>query len=124
MGNGILGKKEFLSRASSAGVTSTSELRTTVKDGQIINVIDTPGLFDSSVDTEYIGKEIVKCINMAREGIHAVLVVLSVRNRFSKEDLDLQLQAEDRKELAELELQKSTEKLPWPTGIAGDMFIP
>ncbi|GJW29551.1 putative AIG1-type guanine nucleotide-binding (G) domain-containing protein [Tanacetum coccineum] len=86
-GNSILGKKEFLSRASSAGVTSTSELRTTVlKDGQILNVIDTPGLFDSSVDTEFIGKEIVKCINMAREGIHGVLVVLSVRNRFSKEE--------------------------------------
>ncbi|KAI3825552.1 hypothetical protein L1987_07042 [Smallanthus sonchifolius] len=43
------------------------------------------GLFDSSVDTEYIGKEIVKCINMARDGIHAVLVVLTVWNRFSKE---------------------------------------
>lgn len=44
------------------------------------------GLFDSSVDTEFIGKEIVKCINMAREGIHGVLVVLSVRNRFSIEE--------------------------------------
>ncbi|KAI3717682.1 hypothetical protein L1987_69449 [Smallanthus sonchifolius] len=86
-GNSLLGKKDFLSKASSAGVTSTSELRTTVlKDGQMLNVIDTPGLFDSSVDTEYIGKEIVKCINMARDGIHAVLVVLTVRNRFSKEE--------------------------------------
>ncbi|CAI9279245.1 unnamed protein product [Lactuca saligna] len=86
-GNSILGK-EFLSRASSAGVTSTSELRTVVlKDGQMLNVIDIPGLFDSSVDTEFIGMEIVKCINMAREGIHVVLVVLSVRNRFSKEEV-------------------------------------
>ncbi|KAK1407577.1 hypothetical protein QVD17_39197 [Tagetes erecta] len=86
-GNSILGKKEFVSKASSAGVTSTSELRTNVlKDGQMINVIDTPGLFDSSVDSEFIGTEIVKCINMARDGIHAVLVVLSVRNRFSQEE--------------------------------------
>ncbi|KAI3821175.1 hypothetical protein L1987_08734 [Smallanthus sonchifolius] len=86
-GNSILGKREFISKASSAGVTNTSELRTTVlKDGQMLNVIDTPGLFDSSVDTEFIGKEIVKCINMARDGIHAVLVVLSVRNRFSQEE--------------------------------------
>ncbi|XP_076901523.1 immune-associated nucleotide-binding protein 9-like [Bidens hawaiensis] len=86
-GNSILGKKEFVSKASSAGVTSTSELRTAVlNDGQMLNVIDTPGLFDSSVDTEFIGKEIVRCINMARDGIHAVLVVLSVRNRFSKEE--------------------------------------
>lgn len=45
-------------------------------------------------------------------------------NRFSKEDLDLQLKAEERKELVELELQKPTEKLPWPNGIVWDMFIP
>ncbi|XP_076959266.1 immune-associated nucleotide-binding protein 9-like [Bidens hawaiensis] len=81
-GNSILGKKElFLSKASSGGVTST-----VLEDGQMLDVIDTPGLFDSSVDTEYIGKEIVKCINMARDGIHVVLVVLTVRNRFSKEE--------------------------------------
>ncbi|GFS38462.1 P-loop containing nucleoside triphosphate hydrolases superfamily protein [Actinidia rufa] len=43
-GNSILGSKAFKSRASSAGVTSTCELqRTVLKDGQILNVIDTPG---------------------------------------------------------------------------------
>ncbi|KAK9080221.1 hypothetical protein SSX86_001897 [Deinandra increscens subsp. villosa] len=88
-GNSILGKKEFVSKANSAGVTNTSELRTAVlKDGQMLNLIDTPGLFDSSLDAEFIGKEIVKCMSMAREGIHAVLVVLSVRNRFTKEEKD------------------------------------
>lgn len=55
-------------------------------DYRLLMVIMMVGLFDSSVDTEFIGKEIVKCINMARDGIHAVLVVLSVRNRFSKEE--------------------------------------
>lgn len=44
-GNSILGRKAFKSRASSSGVTSTCELqRTVVADGQIINVIDTPGM--------------------------------------------------------------------------------
>lgn len=86
-GNSILGKKAFKSRASSSGVTSTCELqRTVLKDGQIINVIDTPGLFDFSAGSEFIGKEIVKCIDLAKEGIHAVLVVFSVRTRFSKEE--------------------------------------
>lgn len=42
------------------------------------------GLFDFSAETEFIGKEIVKCINMAKDGIHAVLVVLSVKTRFSE----------------------------------------
>ncbi|XP_021300099.1 immune-associated nucleotide-binding protein 9-like [Herrania umbratica] len=86
-GNSILGRKSFKSRASSSGVTSTCELRTTtLKDGQIVNVIDTPGLFDISVGSEFLGKEIVKCIDLAKDGIHAVLVVFSVRTRFSKEE--------------------------------------
>ncbi|XP_062101584.1 immune-associated nucleotide-binding protein 9 [Humulus lupulus] len=86
-GNSILGKKAFKSRASSSGITSTCELqRTVLRDGQVINVIDTPGLFDFSVESDFVGKEIVKCINMAKDGIHAVLVVFSVRTRFSQEE--------------------------------------
>ena len=44
-GNSILGRKAFKSRASSSGVTSTCELqRTILRDGQVVNVIDTPGM--------------------------------------------------------------------------------
>ncbi|KAF7836455.1 immune-associated nucleotide-binding protein 9 [Senna tora] len=89
-GNSILGRKAFKSRTSSSGVTSTCELQKTVlRDGQVINVIDTPGLaglFDSSVGPEFVGKEIVKCIDLAKDGIHAVIVVFSVRTRFSEEE--------------------------------------
>ncbi|KAK4413394.1 Immune-associated nucleotide-binding protein 9 [Sesamum alatum] len=86
-GNSILRRKAFKSMSSSAGVTSTCELqRTVLEDGMILNVIDTPGLFDFSAEPEIIGREIVKCINMAKDGIHAVLVVLSVRSRFSREE--------------------------------------
>ncbi|XP_019176796.1 PREDICTED: immune-associated nucleotide-binding protein 9-like [Ipomoea nil] len=86
-GNSILGRRAFKSQTNSAGVTSTCEFqRTVLDDGQIINVIDTPGLFDFSGESEFIGKEIVKCINMAKDGIHAVLVVFSVRTRFSREE--------------------------------------
>ncbi|KAH9726011.1 Immune-associated nucleotide-binding protein 9 [Citrus sinensis] len=63
--------------------------RTMLKDGQVVNVIDTPAiarLFDSSADFEFVSKEIVKCIGMAKDGIHAVLIVFSVRNRFSEEE--------------------------------------
>lgn len=42
--NSIVGKKVFKSRKSSSGVTRSAELHTCVrKDGQVINVIDTPG---------------------------------------------------------------------------------
>ena len=116
-GNSILGRRAFKSRASSSGVTSTCEMhRTVLKDGQVVNVIDTPGNllmlvsrysismlvdvvvasrlmlgaiagpFDSSAGSEFVGKEIVKCIGLAKGGIHAVLVVFSARNRFSQEE--------------------------------------
>ncbi|GAB4839513.1 hypothetical protein Ancab_029039 [Ancistrocladus abbreviatus] len=86
-GNSILGRKAFTSRARSSGVTTTSELQSSIiNDGQIVNVIDTPGLFDISAGSEFIGKEIVKCIELAKDGIHAVLIVFSVRTRFSEEE--------------------------------------
>ncbi|EHA8589635.1 immune-associated nucleotide-binding protein 9 [Cocos nucifera] len=86
-GNSILGRKAFLSQFSPAGVTSTCEMQSTIlKDGRTVNVIDTPGLFDFSAGSEFIGKEIVRCINMAKDGIHAVLMVFSIRSRFSREE--------------------------------------
>ncbi|KAJ0099011.1 hypothetical protein Patl1_21082 [Pistacia atlantica] len=88
-GNSILGKKAFKSKASSSGVTKTTELqKTELKDGPIINVIDSPGVFDLSADSEFVAKEIVKCIKLAKDGIHAILLVLSVRNRFTQEEHD------------------------------------
>ncbi|KAH9781273.1 Immune-associated nucleotide-binding protein 9 [Citrus sinensis] len=86
-GNSILGRRAFKASASSSAVTKTCEMKTTVlKDGQVVNVIDTPGLFDSSTEFEYVSKEIVKCYGMAKDGIHAFLLVFSVRSRFSQEE--------------------------------------
>lgn len=42
------------------------------------------GMFDWSVGSEEIGKEIVKCVNLAKDGIHAVIMVFSIRSRFSE----------------------------------------
>ncbi|KAL1219710.1 Immune-associated nucleotide-binding protein 6 [Cardamine amara subsp. amara] len=86
-GNTILGEKLFTSKKQAGGVTMECKMfRTAIQDGPIINVIDTPGLFDLSVSAEYISKEIINCLTMAREGIHAVLFVLSVKNRISQEE--------------------------------------
>ncbi|XP_061988612.1 immune-associated nucleotide-binding protein 9-like [Rosa rugosa] len=86
-GNSILGKNAFKAKRSSSRVTTTTELKTAIlRDGQQINVIDTPGLFDNSAKSDFIGKEIAKCIKLAEDGIHAVLVVLSTRTRFTKEE--------------------------------------
>ncbi|KAH9781288.1 Immune-associated nucleotide-binding protein 9 [Citrus sinensis] len=86
-GNSILGRRAFKASAGSSAITKTCEMKTTVlKDGQVVNVIDTPGLFDSSAESEYVSKEIAKCIGMAKDGIQAVLLVFSVRSRFSQEE--------------------------------------
>ncbi|KAL7160317.1 hypothetical protein ABFS83_01G086100 [Erythranthe nasuta] len=85
--NSILGRKTFKSMFSTTGVTVTCEMDTTqLENGQILNVIDTPGLFNSSADPEVIEKEMDKCISMAKDGIHAILLVLSIRSRFSREE--------------------------------------
>jgi len=45
------------------------------------------GLFDPNLPPEYIGKEIMKCLDLAKDGVHALLLVLSVRNRFTDEEI-------------------------------------
>ncbi|XP_020245487.1 immune-associated nucleotide-binding protein 9-like isoform X2 [Asparagus officinalis] len=86
-GNSILGRELFVSDFSLSGITSTCELQSTIlKDGHIINVIDTPGLFDFSPGSGSAGKEIVNCINLTKEGIHALLMVFSVTCRFTRDE--------------------------------------
>ncbi|XP_072151049.1 immune-associated nucleotide-binding protein 8 [Setaria viridis] len=53
-----------------------------------VNVIDTPGLYDINVTTEDARKEIAKCLDMSRGGIHAMLMVFSAATRFTPEDAD------------------------------------
>ncbi|MFS7938804.1 putative AIG1-type guanine nucleotide-binding (G) domain-containing protein [Helianthus anomalus] len=45
------------------------------------------GLFDASIDTRFIEKDIIRCINMLRGGIHAILVVFSFIISFQKKKL-------------------------------------
>ncbi|KAI0494319.1 hypothetical protein KFK09_024453 [Dendrobium nobile] len=83
-GNSILGREAFISDAGPFLVTRFSELqRTILNDGCIVNVIDTPGLFDVCTSVDVISGEIVKCMNLVKDGIHAVLMVLSLRSIFS-----------------------------------------
>jgi len=86
-GNSILGRRAFKSSNSSSAVTATCQLeQIQLKDGRKLNVIDTPGLFDPTVNTDFLSKEIVKCIDLAKDGLHGVLLVLSVKNRFTTEE--------------------------------------
>ncbi|KAL7090001.1 hypothetical protein ACP275_12G012100 [Erythranthe tilingii] len=88
-GNSILGRKAFKSVVRTTVVTRTSETQTTVmENGQTLAVIDTPGWLDYSADPEFIHNEMLKCIKMAEDGIHAILLVMSIRTHFPREEED------------------------------------
>lgn len=75
----------FKSRSCFGGVTRSCEIQSTrLEDGQVLDVIDTLG-FDFTVESELVGNEIRKCIDLANDGVQAVLFVLSVRTHISKE---------------------------------------
>ncbi|EOA19754.1 hypothetical protein CARUB_v10003913mg [Capsella rubella] len=83
----ILGKRAFISKGRASGVTTACELQSsTLTNGQILNVIDTPGLFSLSPSTEFTCKEILRCFSLSKEGIDAVLLVFSLRNRLTEEE--------------------------------------
>ncbi|XP_019090184.1 PREDICTED: GTPase IMAP family member 6-like isoform X2 [Camelina sativa] len=86
-GNSILGRRAFNSKGRASGVTTACELQSSsLANGQIVNVIDTPGLFSLSPSTEFTCREILRCFSLTKEGIDAVLLVFSLRNRLTEEE--------------------------------------
>ncbi|CAN6270097.1 unnamed protein product [Urochloa humidicola] len=92
--NSILGYKAFASEYSYSSVTETCQMRSrTFSFGdavppRTVHVIDTPGLYDINVTTEDARKEIAKCLDMSRDGIHAMLMVFSAATRFTPKDAE------------------------------------
>ncbi|MCL7028606.1 hypothetical protein MKW94_002496, partial [Papaver nudicaule] len=89
VGNSIIGKKAFASRASASDVTTECQMETaTLDDGQVVNVIDTPGIFKSSKGADQrLVDETLRSINtLAKDGIHGFIFVCSIRTRFSAEE--------------------------------------
>ncbi|XP_010424477.1 PREDICTED: immune-associated nucleotide-binding protein 8-like [Camelina sativa] len=83
-GNSILGRQAFKSKGRASGVTTICELQSsTLPNGQILNVI---GLFSLSPSTEFTCREILRCLSLTKEGIDAVLLVFSLRNKLTEEE--------------------------------------
>ncbi|XP_048022574.1 GTPase IMAP family member 7-like [Megalobrama amblycephala] len=84
-GNTILGEEVFNSTALASSVTRQCRKGFRVINGRKISIVDTPGLFDTSMTKEEVEKEIKLCISLSAPGPHAFLVVIKPE-RFTNEN--------------------------------------
>ncbi|XP_067219790.1 GTPase IMAP family member 8-like [Chanodichthys erythropterus] len=86
-GNTVLGREVFQSQLSSDSVTTVCKKGVGEVNGRSVAVVDTPGLFDTSLSHDQVVEEIVKCVSLSSPGPHVFVIVLSL-GRFTKEETD------------------------------------
>ncbi|XP_046583064.1 GTPase IMAP family member 7-like [Haliotis rubra] len=84
-GNTILHKDKFPSKMSATAVTKECKRGTCTRFGRNLQVIDTPGLYDTEMSNEDICREVVRCVGMTAPGPHAFIFVVRV-DKFSEEE--------------------------------------
>ena len=63
-GNSILGKTHFKAMVSGSSITANCSRGESYRDGRLVLVVDTPGLFDTHNLNFEVTREISKCIGM------------------------------------------------------------
>uniref|UniRef100_A0A671MU53 GTPase IMAP family member 8 n=1 Tax=Sinocyclocheilus anshuiensis TaxID=1608454 RepID=A0A671MU53_9TELE len=85
-GNIILGENKFREDFSSESVTENCQEGLVEVHGKKIKLIDTPGLCDTRMGDSVLKKKIENLFNYAGNGLHVILLVIKLGDRFTQED--------------------------------------
>lgn len=87
-GNNILSEAVFSEAVSPNSITVKCVKKTKILYGDEISVVDSPGLFDTKLTSHELKTVIESCVNHSVPGPHVFLLVVNVKSRMTREEID------------------------------------